>query len=133
MASVTAVPLDAHQVRPGKSGRRVLLILAALAAVSLLLLASFQAGEHRGRQMTIMTGLGSGVGEQGEIESGGLWYGVNGLGSVVWVNSTGGTVDSGWPTCLNQARAVRLTFGWVPVTFPNGLSMRKVVWVDCQS
>jgi hypothetical protein len=133
MTSVTAVPLGAGPIQPRKRGRQVVLIVVALAAVCLLMLASFLAGEHHGRQMTIMTGLGSGIGEQGEIESGGWYYGVNGSGSVVWVDSTGATHDGGWPTCLSQANEVHLKFGWVPVTFPDGMSLRQVVWVDCQS
>ncbi len=28
---------------------------------------------------------------------------------------------------------VRVTFGWVPVTLPDGGSYRQVVWVDCRS
>jgi hypothetical protein len=133
MTSLTAVPLGAGPVQSRKPGRRVLLIIVTLAAVCLLMLASFLAGERHGQQMTITTGLGTGIGEQGEIESGGLYYGVSGSGSVVWVDTAGATHDGGWPACLSQANAVRVKFGWVPVTFPGGLSLRQVVWVDCQS
>ena len=36
--------------------------------------------------------------------------------------------------CLIGAGATpRVTFGWVPVTLPDGGTLRQVVWVDCES
>jgi hypothetical protein len=133
MTSVTEIPLGVGPAQPRRRGRRVLLTIAALAAVGLLMLASFLAGVRHGRQMTITTGLGAGLTGQGEIEAGGWWYAVSGIGSVMWTDGTGALHDGGWPTCLNQAKQIPVKFGWVPATLPDGTSLRQVVWVDCQS
>jgi hypothetical protein len=98
---------------------------------------AFVAGEHHqgppGR-LTLVTGV-AGVGSyQAAMQVKGYSYGVTGAGSVSWVDSQGTEHEGGWPTCLTgPGTAHRVTFGWVPVTMPDGGSYRQVVWVDCRS
>ncbi len=98
---------------------------------------AFAAGEHyQGPpgKMTIMTGVAAIGSYEASIPMGDWTYGLAGAGSVSWVDSQGMEHEGGWPTCLTgPGTAHRVTFGWVPVTLPDGGSYRQVVWVDCRS
>jgi hypothetical protein len=49
-----------------------------------------------------------------------------------WHDSSGAWHDSGWPNCLDSVGSTRrIQFGEVPVTTPDGMSTREVVWASC--
>jgi hypothetical protein len=120
---------------PGR-GRRLVRVGAA-AAAGLIAVGAFVAGEHHhGPQpgMTILTGRAYVGVDEATVTVGGWAYGLQGTGNVSWVDSHGATHTFGWPACLTgpgQYHQVR--FGEVPVTAPDGLVTRQIVWVDCQA
>lgn len=51
-----------------------------------------------------------------------------------WMGTDGSWRDSGTPACIawtGTPRDVRIKFGWVPITSPEGVGWRQVVWVAC--
>ncbi len=118
--------------------RRVTRAAAVIAAACLIALLAFVAGEHQQRQVTVLRGVAGVEGVAGDltasvIVAGSSWvYGISGVDQ--WVDHLGEDHVGGWPTCLSTPeRTVPITFGWVPVTAPDGSSWRQVVWVDCRS
>jgi hypothetical protein len=98
---------------------------------------AFVAGErHQGApgKVTLVTGVAYSGSYRAAMQVNGYAYGVKGAGSVWWVDSQGTEHEGSWPTCLDGVGTThRVTFGWVPVTLPDGGTMRQVVWVDCRS
>lgn len=83
--------------------------------------------------MTILTGVATVGDDEASIPVKGWTYGLAGVGSVSWVDGQGATHLGGWPACLTGPGTTPLVkFGWVPVTLPDGETLRQVVWVDCQ-
>ncbi len=106
-----------------------------IAAACLIALLAFVAGEHQQRQVTVLRGV---AGVEGDLTAsvtvaGSSWvYGISGVDQ--WVDHLGEDHVGGWPACLSTPeQTVPITFGWVPVTAPDGSSWRQVVWVDCRS
>jgi hypothetical protein len=107
----------------------VFIVGAVLIALTAFL--AFLAGEHHQRPFVILTGVATVGSQQATVTVAGWSYAISG-DSVVWVDRQGSTHDGGWPSCLNGVgRTVPISFGEVPVTAPNGLGWRQVVWVDC--
>ncbi len=49
-----------------------------------------------------------------------------------WLGIDGSWRDRGPPACLNKlGTSAPISFGYVPVTGPSGVSWRQVVWVSC--
>lgn len=123
--------------RPAWTPRRPRWIMRAAVAVvmaGLIAAGAFAAGEHHQSGMTIVTGVAAVGYSEASVKTGGWTYGLQEGGVAAWVDSQGMTHVGGWPACLagpGTTRHIRL--GWVPVTLPDGLSMRQVVWVGCQS
>jgi hypothetical protein len=120
----------------GRTGRSVR-AGAVVVAGCLLAAGAFAVGEHQvhhqRQQMTVLTGNGYVGIDQASITVGDWVYGIQGPGNIPWLDSQGSTHESGWPACLRGPGRVRVTFGEVPVTAPDGGMWRQVVWVDCQS
>lgn len=111
--------------------RRVRRAVAVAALIALVAFLAFLAGEHHQHPFTIVTGVATVGDHQATVIVGGWTYAIEG-DSIWWVDQQGSTHDGGWPSCLNGfGRTVPISFGEVPVTAPNGLSWRQVVWVDC--
>jgi len=95
---------------------------------------AFLAGEHQQHPVTVLSGVAD-VGDHtaSVTVAGSSWvYGLSGVDQ--WVDQQGQTHLGGWPTCLSTpGQTVPITFGWVPVTAPDGSSWRQVVWVGCSS
>lgn len=103
-----------------------------IAAACLVALLAFLAGEHHQRPLTVLSGVATVGDHMASVPAGGWVYGIPGVQE--WVDQQGTTHVGGWPACLGGAgRTVPITFGWVPVTAPDGASWRQVVWVDCRS
>jgi hypothetical protein len=115
--------------------RRVVRAGALALTACLVAAGAFAAGEHHSQpRMTILTGVAAVGDDEASVMAEGRTYGIEGAGSVAWVDPQGMTHFGGWPSCLSgpgQARPVR--FGEIPVTLPDGTMMSQVVWVDCQS
>ena len=93
---------------------------------------AFLAGEHQQRPFTVLTGLATVGDHQATVIVAGWAYAIG--SGIPWVDQQGVTHEGGWPSCLaTPGRTVPVTFGEVPVTAPNGLSWRQVVWVDCRA
>ena len=83
--------------------------------------------------MTILTGVATVGDDEASIPVKGWTYGLAGVGSVSWVDGQSATHLGGWPACLTGPGTTPLVkFGWVPVTLPDGETLRQVVWVNCQ-
>jgi len=81
---------------------------------------------------TVLTGVATVGDHMASIVTSGWVYGVE--GNVTWVDQDGVTHYGGWPACLGgPGNTVRVTFGEVPVTAPDGTMTRQVTWVGCPS
>jgi hypothetical protein len=109
-------------------------IVVALVVLCLIAGLAFLAGERRGTQTTVLTGVAYIGINEATVTVDGWSYGILGTGNLTWFDKQGTSHDSGWPSCLRGVgRRARITFGAVPVTDPHGGSWRQVVWVDCRS
>jgi hypothetical protein len=132
MAAVAAVAVASG--RPKALSRRVKQLTALIAAACLIAFLGFLAGAHHQRPATttVLTGVATVGDHMASIVTGGWVYGVE--GNVMWVGPDGTTHLGSWPACLGgPGNTVRVTFGEVPATGPNGEMTRQVVWVDCGS
>jgi hypothetical protein len=109
--------------------------VVAISAACLIAFLGFLAGEHHQHPVTVLSGVADVAGDNtaSVIVAGSSWvYGISGVDQ--WVDQQGQTHLGGWPACLSTpGTTVPVTFGWVPVTGPDGSSWRQVVWVDCSS
>ena len=89
-------------------------------------------GSHRSSDVTGLTGRAQ-VGDHVATIYVNDWaYGV--LDSVPWLDSAGSFHEGGWPDCLGGVGGSPLVrFGAAPVTLPNDMTIRAVVFVDCRS
>ena len=115
------------------STRRATAALVAAAAV----VAIFGAGYRLGTARAGATEL-RGVAQVGDrvasITVDGTSYGV--AGSIPWIDVNAASHERGWPDCLvagTSAVAPVVSFGAVDVKYPDGTSVRQVVYVDCRS
>ena len=128
--TASAAPSSRAPVLSRRAARPVVLIAIAV-LIALAAFLAFLAGEHHHRPFTVLTGVATVGDHQATVTVAGWSYAIEG-DSVMWVDRQGSTHDGGWPSCLNVVgRAVPISFGEVPVTAPDGLSWRQVVWVDC--
>lgn len=132
-AAVADKPVQAPV--PGPRVRRLVVVIGAACLIAVL---AFLAGEHQQRPVTVLSGVAGVEGVAGDLTAsvtvaGSSWvYGISGVDQ--WVDRQGQTHSGGWPACLSTPeQTVPITFGWMPVTAPNGSSWRQVVWVDCRS
>ena len=97
--------------------------------------AAFVAGQHNhSSAVTVLSGLAYTGGQQASVIVDGYTYGFEGVGSVTWVDSQGGTHEGDWPSCLKVPGTThRIKFGYVPVTAPDETGWRQIVWVDCRA
>ncbi|HEY2354959.1 MAG TPA: hypothetical protein VGH79_08705 [Gaiellaceae bacterium] len=80
----------------------------------------------------VLTGTAWVGDHQASIGVGGWTYGFA-QSMPMWIDGSGTEHDGGWPACLDRIGShPRIRFGAVPVTDPNGLGQREVVWVDCR-
>jgi transcriptional regulator with XRE-family HTH domain len=112
-------------------GSRTLRWVAAAGVACLIAVGAVAVAEHHHAPMTIITGKAYVGDHVATMVVDGWAYGFSD-GGVSWVDSHGSWHEDGWPTCLRGPGTVRATFGVVPVTDPNGISLRQVVWVDCR-
>lgn len=105
--------------------------LAAAGIACLILVMALVASEHGSDRVTAVTGVVHVGDHVATMMQGGWAYGFSGDG-VSWIDSRGSQHDGGWPACLRGPGLVRATFGVIPVTNPDGSSVRQVVWVDCR-
>jgi len=114
-------------------GRRVMQVTALIAAACLIAFLGFLAGEHHQRPATtVLSGVATVGDHMASIVTSGWVYGVE--GNVTWVDQDGVTHYGGWPACLGgPGNTVRVTFGEVPTTAPDGTTTRQVTWVGCPS
>jgi hypothetical protein len=109
--------------------------VAVICAAALIAFLAFLAGEHHQHPVAVLSGVADVGGDHtaSVIVAGSSWvYGISGVGQ--WVDQQGQTHAGGWPACLSTpGKTVPVTFGWIPVTAPDGSSWRQVVWVDCRS
>ncbi len=118
---------------PSRRVRRAAAVVAVAVLIAAVAVVAFLAGEHHQRPYTVLTGVASVGDHLATVTVAGWSYAVQG-DSVWWVDQQGSTHDGGWPSCLNPVgSAVRISFGEVPVTAPDGTSWRQVVWVDCRA
>jgi hypothetical protein len=121
---------------PGPGRGRQLVRAGAAVVACLIAAGAFVAGEHHHPPqpgMTILTGRAYVGVDEASVTVGGWVYGLQGTGNVSWVDSQGSTHTFGWPACLTgPGQYRRVKFGEVPVTAPNGMVTRQIVWVDCQ-
>jgi hypothetical protein len=124
----------AHSSRASVLSRRVtrpVILAAGAVLIALAAVLAFLAGEHHQRPLTILTGVATVGDHQATVTVAGWSYAIEG-DSIMWVDQQGSTHDGGWPSCLSGfGQTVPISFGEVPVTAPNGLAWRQVVWVDC--
>jgi hypothetical protein len=117
---------------PGRRVRRAVVVISAACLIAFL---AFLAGEHHQHPVTVLSGVADVAGDHtaSVTVTGSSWvYGISGVEQ--WVDQQGQTHLGGWPACLSTpGKTVPVTFGWVPVTAPDGSSWRQVVWVDCRS
>lgn len=111
--------------------RRGIGLVVAAAAVGLVLAAVVGYVLGSGRSKVTVATASFHVGAQEASGSVDGWtYGM--MSSVPWFDKLRTYHGSGWPDCLAPVGSEpTVSFGWVPVTAPNGLSWREVVWVDC--
>jgi hypothetical protein len=119
--------------RPNVLSRRIKRVTALIAGACLIAFLGFLAGEHHQRPTTtVLTGVATVGDHTASIVTSGWVYGVE--GNVTWVDQDGVTHYGGWPACLGgPGNTVRVTFGEVPVTAPDGTMTRQVTWVGCPS
>lgn len=119
---------------PRRPRRVIRAALVALVA-GLIGVAAFVAGQHNhSSAVTVLSGLAYTGGQQASVIVDGYTYGFEGVGSVTWVDSQGGTHEGDWPSCLKVPGTThRIKFGYVPVTAPDGTGWRQIVWVDCRA
>jgi hypothetical protein len=129
-ASATAGAAWIPRRPPGVIRAAVAALIAGLVGV-----AAFVAGQHNhSSAVTVLTGLAYTGGQQASVVVDGYAYGFEGVGSVDWVDSQGVTHTGSWPACLAKPGTThRISFGYVPVTAPDGTGWRQVVWVDCRA
>ena len=126
---------QAAEVRPRPDRHRLRLGAWLVAAVAGALLLGGYGGyalsQHR-NAVHVLTGKAYVEIHQAGITVGDWTYGFS--DSVPeWIDASGTTHMGGWPNCLNRVGThQRIRFGWIPVTFPNGIGERDVVWVDCR-
>ena len=108
-------------------------VVVAFVVLGLIAGLAFLAGERQGSRPTVLTGIAYVGQNEASVTVAGWSYGIVGTGNLTWFDTQGTAHSSGWPSCLRGiGRHVRITFGAVPVTAPDGSSWRQVVWVDCQ-
>ncbi len=107
-------------------------VVVALVVLCLIAGLAFLAGERQGSRPTVLTGIAYVGQNEASVTVAGWSYGIVGTGNLTWFDGQGTAHTSGWPSCLRGVGHVRITFGAVPVTAPNGSSWRQVVWVDCR-
>jgi hypothetical protein len=111
-------------------------IAAITAAACLIGAGGFLVGEHHHQQagMTLLTGVATVGADEASVTVAGWTYGLQGPTNITWVDSQRMEHIGGWPTCLaGPGTTARIRFGEVPVTLPDGSTVRQIVWVDCQS
>jgi hypothetical protein len=115
--------------------RRVIRAAVVALVAGLIGVAAFVAGQHNhSSAVTVLSGLAYTGGQQASVIVDGYTYGFEGVGSVTWVDSQGGTHEGDWPSCLKVPGTThRIKFGYVPVTAPDGTGWRQIVWVDCRA
>ena len=108
-------------------------VTALIAAACLIAFLGFLAGEHHQRPATtVLSGVATVGDHMASIVTSGWVYGVE--GNVTWVDQDGVTHYGGWLACLGgPGNTVRVTFGEVPTTAPDGTTTRQVTWVGCPS
>ena len=130
-----AVAVVGASDRPNALSRRVKRMAVLIVAACLIAFLGFLAGEHHRRPAattTVLTGVATVGDHMASIVVGGRVYGVE--GNVPWLGQDGTTHTGSWPACLGApGNTVRVTFGEVPATLPDGTTTRQVDWVDCQS
>jgi hypothetical protein len=105
-------------------------LVVGVAASLLLAFIGYGIGTSRS-SVVELTGRAAVGGHVASIESGGWWYGVN--DSVAWIDASGSFHEDGWPACLRPEGTTRtVRFGAVPVTIPDSVGFRPVLWVDCR-
>ena len=88
---------------------------------------------HRTPTVHVLVGNAAVLDHQAAIEVGGTTYGVAGQQVPLWIDSSGMNHEFSWPDCLDRRSSnTRIRFGEIPVTDPNGVGTREVVWVDCR-
>jgi hypothetical protein len=125
---------------PARPAARRWVPAVAVAIVILLFVggvAGYALSQHRSISVRVLTGNASVGDHPAAVEVGGWTYGLK--GSVpMWIDASGMSHQFGWPACLSDRRgearptSTRIRFGAFPVTDPNGLGTREVVWVDCR-
>ena len=135
MAILAAIEEKPSQKPPrGGRVRRAVVAVGAACLIAILAVLAFLAGEHQQHPVTVLSGVAD-VGDHtaSVTVAGSSWvYGISGVDQ--WVDQRGQTHLGGWPGCLSTpGQTVPITFGWVPVTAPDGSSWRQVVWVGCSS
>ena len=107
--------------------------MAAVAVAALVAFGAFVAGEHQQHPSTVLTGIATVGDHEATVLVAGRAYGIEGTG-VPWIDQQGQMHYGSWPACLaGPGRTVRVTFGEVPVTMPDGSVASQVAWVDCRS
>jgi hypothetical protein len=132
LAILTAV--EDKPVQKPALGRRVSRAVVVIGAACLIAILAFLAGERQQHPITVLSGVADVGGHMASVTvAGSSWvYGISGVDQ--WVDQQGQTHLGGWPACLSTpGQTVPITFGWIPVTAPDGSSWRQVVWVDCSS
>jgi hypothetical protein len=126
---MTLLAEPSTHVRPRGRSTAWWVVGALLVAV----VAGYLIGAHRPGDTTRATGVGY-VGDKvvtirTPVDD---WaYGFS--GSVPWIDRDGTSHEGGWPACLTPLTQVTVTFGWVPVTYPDGSTARQVAYVDCSA
>ena len=109
----------------------LLAALGALLALMLVGVVAYEAGTEHGNRVHTRTGNAYVGADQATVKVGGWNYGIG--ADVEWVDRSGTAHDGGWPECLGPAGStVRIRFGEITVSGPQGDSWRAVVWVDCR-
>jgi hypothetical protein len=132
---MAAVSATAETAWIPRRPRWVFRAAAAALAAGVIGVAAFVAGQHHhSSAVTVLTGVAYTGGQQASVIVDGYTYGFEGVGSVDWVDSQGVTHMGSWPACLAKPGTThRISFGYVPVTAPDGTGWRQVVWVDCRA
>ena len=117
--------------RPVRGNRGTAWAIAAMVAAALVALLAYRVGKDHGNHVRALTGDAYVGAHQAGVRVDGWSYGIT--ESVQWVDRSGASHESGWPSCLAPLGAtVRVRFGEIAVQGPQQDSWREVVWVDCR-